>query len=111
MASWITGILRGREVFVPQEEADRRAKICLSCEFNMNIPGTCAACAERIARAVMIVGSRRTEFDDHLGACGLCSCALRVAVHVPLEAQHAGLSDEVKEDFRRVDYCWKREGL
>jgi hypothetical protein len=111
MATWITGILRGREVFVPQAEADRRARICLTCEFNMSIPGSCGACADRIARAITIIGSRKTEYDAALGACALCSCVLRVAVHVPLEAQHAGLSKELKEDFRKVDYCWKREGL
>lgn len=111
MAHWITGIIRGREVFVPQEEAEKRAEICVTCDFNMNIAGSCGACADRLARALAIIGSRRTRLDDKLGACGICSCALRVAVHVPLEAQHAGLSQELKEDFRRVDYCWKRVGL
>jgi hypothetical protein len=111
MAQWIAGIIRGREVFVPQEEAEKRAEICAGCEFNMNIAGSCGACADRLARALTIIGSRRTRLDDKLGACALCSCALRVAVHIPLEAQHAGLSQELKEDFRRVDYCWKREGL
>ena len=111
MASWIGGVLRGGEAFVSQDEADSRAAICITCEFNMNIAGSCGACADRIARALSIIGSRRTKYDDELGACGICSCALRVAVHVPLEAQHAGLSEELKEDFRKVDYCWKREGL
>jgi hypothetical protein len=111
MAKWIAGIMRGREVFVSQDEADSRAAICVTCEFNMNIAGSCGACADRIAKALAIIGSRRTKYDDQLGACGICSCALRVAVHVPLEAQHAGLSEELKEDFRKVDYCWKRVGL
>jgi hypothetical protein len=112
MANWIFGIFRGREIFVPQEEAEKRAEICASCDFNMNIAGSCGACADKLARALeMIGGNRHTRLDDKLGACALCSCALRVAVHIPLEAQHAGLSEELKEDFRRVDYCWKREGL
>ena len=111
MAVWIAGIVRGREVFVSQDEANSRAAICITCEFNMNIAGSCGACADRIARALSIIGSRRTKYDEELGACGICSCALRVAVHIPLEAQHAGLSEELKEDFRKVDYCWKRVGL
>ena len=112
MASWIAGIVRGREVFVSHDEANRRAEICLTCDFNMNIAGSCGACADRVARALSIIGSRHTKYDEQLGACGICSCALRVAVHVPLEAQHAGLSEELKEDFRKVSsYCWKAQGL
>ena len=59
------------------------------------------SCADKLARALTIIGSRRTRLDDKLGACAICSCALRVAVHVPLEAQQAGLSEELKEDFRQ----------
>ncbi len=111
MLTWITGMLKGREVFVPQKEAERRAAICMTCEFNAPIPSSCGACAQKIAQALTIVGGKKTPFDDKLGACALCSCALTVAVHIPLEAQQAGLSEELKEDFRKVDYCWKQEGL
>jgi hypothetical protein len=31
MAKWIAGIVRGREVFVSQDEADSRAAICVTC--------------------------------------------------------------------------------
>ena len=111
MVSWIGGMLMGREVFVPQKEAERRAAICMTCEFNAPLPGSCGACAQKIAQALTIIGSRKTEFDDSLGACALCSCALKVAVHMPLEAQQAGLSEDLKDEFRRVKYCWKNEGL
>lgn len=109
MAAWIAGIVRGREVFVSQDEANSRAAICITCEHNMELAGSCGACADRIARALSIIGSRRTKHDDQLGACGICSCALRVAVHIPLHAQRAGLSEDLKAEFRKIPYCWKRE--
>jgi hypothetical protein len=111
MASWIAGIIHGQGAFVSQEEADRRAAICAGCEFNANIGGSCGACVDRVARALRIIGGRKSQYDDKLEACAICSCALRVAVHIPLEAQQAGLSNELKEEFRRVGYCWKNEGL
>ena len=109
---WVAGILHGKEVFVSQEEAEKRAEICASCDLNVNIAGSCGACADRIARALAVIGSRRTKLDEKLGACSICSCALRAAVHVPIEPQIAGLSEELKEDFRKVSsYCWKAQGL
>lgn len=107
VGAWITGVMRGGEAFVSQDEANSRAATCLTCEFNVNIAGSCGACADRIARAFAIIGSRHTKYDDELGACAICSCALRVAVHIPLHAQRAGLSNELKEEFRKIPYCWK----
>ena len=75
MGSWIAGIMRGKEVFVSQDEADSRAAICSTCEFNVTISGSCGACADRIARALRIIGSRKTKYDDR--ARGLCCLFLR----------------------------------
>ena len=87
---WVAGILHGKEVFVSQEEAEKRAEICASCDLNVNIAGSCGACADRIARALAVIGSRRTKLDEKLGACSICSCALRAAVHVPIRASDRG---------------------
>jgi len=112
MASWIGGVLRGREVFVSQDEANSRAAICATCSFNVSISGSCGSCVDKVARALSIIGTRKTKYDDRLEACAICSCALKVAVHVPLEPQQAGLSEGLKEEFRKVgSYCWKASGL
>jgi len=55
-----------------------------------------------------ILGKRKTELDNSLGACLICSCSLKAAVHVPVDVQREGLSEELKNDFDEIKYCWKR---
>jgi hypothetical protein len=110
VAAWIGGAVLGRRVWVEQEEADRRAAICAQCDLNVAISGSCAACADQFGKVLAIVGSRKTALDKDLGACSLCGCLLRVAVHVPLEAQCAGVSQKLRDEFGAVPYCWKHCG-
>jgi hypothetical protein len=55
-----------------------------------------------------IIGNKKTERDKDLGACLVCSCSLKTAVHVPVDVQREGLTDEIKEDFDKIEHCWKR---
>jgi hypothetical protein len=108
MGAWVSG----GAGFVSPEEADRRAAICVTCPNNASMPGSCGGCADRILRGITrLIGRRKTQYDANLGSCSICSCSLAVAVWFPLEAQQAGLSDELKEEFKKVPFCWKREGL
>jgi hypothetical protein len=108
MGAWVSG----GAGFVPQEVADARAAICVTCPNNAANPGSCGGCADRILRGITrLIGRRRTRYDASLGSCAICSCSLAVAVHFPLEAQQAGLSEELREAFRAVPFCWKRDGL
>lgn len=65
--------------FATQEEADRRAAICVQCPFNI-FPdrGGFIKWSDDIAQAS--VGDRRSVHHDKLGNCGLCSCPLRPKV-------------------------------
>ena len=110
VGAWIGGAILGRKVWVDQEEADRRAAICVQCNLNVSVSGSCAACADKFAKVMAIVGSRKTRFDEDLGACSLCGCLLQVAVHVPLEAQCAGVSEKLRDEFKTVSWCWKQCG-
>ena len=111
ITSWVRGILSGGDPFVSQEEADRRAEICAGCPNNVNLGFSCGACADVLFQALGKVfrEPHATPYDNHLGGCAICSCALRVAVWVPLKAQRAGLSEELKAEFRAVPWCWKKE--
>ena len=114
IVGWLKGIAAGKDPFVSQEEANRRAAICAGCEYNANLGFSCGSCADFVFRMVGRVfhqNPRSTKFDSQLGGCSVCSCALKVAVHVPLEAQQAGLSEKLREEFRDVPWCWKKEGL
>jgi hypothetical protein len=55
-----------------------------------------------------IIGNRKTDKDNDLGACLVCSCSLKAAVHVPIDIQRAGLTEEIKGDFDKIKHCWKR---
>jgi hypothetical protein len=113
MASWMAGIAQGKPVFVAEEEAEKRAAICVTCPYNVpSFGASCGACADRLMRGLTrVIGRRQTRYDRSLGSCAICSCSLAAAVWFPLEAQQHGLSEELKEQFRTVSFCWKREGL
>lgn len=70
---------KGLSNFVDQEEADRRARICKDCPFNLP-PGR----TEKVADAIILArtGNRRTFHDPELLNCDACSCPIRLAVHL-----------------------------
>jgi len=104
--------LRDGRPMVEQEEAERRAAICVTCPYNQPLQHSCGACFSSMLKWISkIVGDRKTENDDKLGSCGICSCSLKPAVHFPLAAQQDNLSEDIKNDFRQIEYCWKRENL
>ena len=111
MANWMGGVAQGQPVFVADEEADRRAAICVTCPNNVtSFGGHCGSCADRVMRGLTrVIGRRKTQYDKSLGSCAICSCSLAAAVWFPLAAQRAGLSEELKGEFRKVEFCWKRD--
>ena len=111
MGSWTTGIAKGEDAFVSPEEAQRRAAICAGCEFNVAYGFSCGGCMDRLMRALTFIGRRETEFDQHLGSCAICSCALKAAVWLPLEVQQSGLNEQLRAEFRAVPHCWKKQNL
>jgi len=97
---------------VSQEEAERRALICRSCPNNGSLQFGCGACMSTVLQLLhAIIGKRKTSFDSELGACLVCSCSLKASVHVPTKVQQEGLPDSLKEEFKQIEWCWKREGL
>lgn len=93
-----------------QEVAESRASICSQCRFNLPSSQGCGSCMSNLLGGIeKLKGSRKTEKDDSLGACKICSCELKTAVWFPLKAQLFGISDEMKKEFKQIDYCWKRD--
>ena len=113
MASWLVRTAKGEAAVVSEQEANRRAAICVTCPNNVHsFGGSCGSCADRIMRALAhVVGKRSTPYDHNLGACAICSCSLAAAVHVPLEPQQVGLDEGLRIEFRAIPWCWKRENL
>lgn len=101
--------LNGRKT-VPQEEAERRAAICVACPRNLFYSKPCGGnCPELEEIVVGIVGGAKTSLDGKLEACSACGCVLRAAVWVPIPQ----LSSTEDADFieKAPETCWKRAGL
>lgn len=87
------------EFYVPQAEAERRARICANCP--MNLPGICPTCTSMLGNLMAKwLGGRSTPFDNFLSACGKCGCALKAKVHVSIKA----LALTQKHDY--PSNCW-----
>ena len=91
--------------FVPQEEAERRAKICVSCPFNVHVGG-CTACKA----SKFVVGElakKTTPYDARLRNCAICRCHLPAKVHVQKEILDSVTDDAVKQAY--PSHCWLHE--
>lgn len=95
---------------VSQEEADRRAEICIGCPFNVPVDDTaCWGCFNLTARIMRVIGNRRTRFDEGLKFCGLCGCSNVVSAFVPLSVLgKAHKLEEFPADIGNGAPCWKR---
>jgi hypothetical protein len=108
MKTWAQSTLSGKAAFVSQEEAEKRAAICANCPMNTTLQFSCGACMGAVITLLSsVLGNRKTEQDNELGACLVCSCSLKAAVHVPLDVQREGLSEQIKQDFEKIKHCWK----
>lgn len=90
--------------YVTQDEADRRADICIGCSLNQ-FPDRegFLVWSDRIALAT--IGDRKSRHHSELGNCAGCSCPLRTKVwyggEIKLEAKE-------KEVMSRANpQCWQ----
>lgn len=84
---------------VSQEEAERRAKICITCPFNVVVQG-CWGCSNILKKVVELVGNKQTSLDSALESCKVCGCVLRAKVWLPSDTEaNAGL------DYPA--HCWQ----
>jgi hypothetical protein len=110
MKTWAESTLSGKAAFVSREEAEKRAAICAACPMNTTLQFSCGACMGAVITLMSsIIGNRKTERDRELGACLVCSCSLKAAVHVPVDVQRDGLTDEINQEFDKITHCWKRK--
>jgi len=96
----------GVDVFVDQNEANRRAEICVRCYQNMTT-NFCAGCGvmQTITSMVSKVkGSRTTPLDSNLYTCGMCGCRNEAIVHVNKNILLSGEKSETTNS--RPDWCW-----
>ena len=95
---------------VEQSVAEERALTCSRCYMNMPIPG-CSACFGLLNIIAEVVGNKSTASDASLKQCAICKCSNRAQVFVTGEDLVKGVSPEQREQFSRVEFCWKRKLL
>ena len=98
--------MKGKDVFVPQEEANRRAEICARCYNNMttNFCAGCGAMQQITSLVAKVKGGRSTPLDSSLLTCGICGCRNEAIVHVDKKVLLSGEKPETTE--ARPDWCW-----
>lgn len=99
--SALSMVQAGGDMFVSQEEAERRAAICSECPNNAAIGG-CVGCNGVRALVSKVRGSRTTAQDSRLRQCTVCGCDNQVKVW---------LKDSVvdNEGLNFPDHCWAKK--
>lgn len=105
MAAWMTS-----SDTVPQEEAERRAVICSSCRYNVELGDvSCAGCYGLAGHILEIIGNRQTRMENNLRYCGNCHCSNRVQVFAPLAIlNRAHKLSGFPEDIGDGTPCWQK---
>lgn len=101
----------GGSKLVEQEEAERRASICVRCPQNSGYSRPCSTCHELADLVRSVTGGRRTSLDQKLWVCHCCGCSLQAAVWLTLEDQCKGVNDEQRKEFAYMassHNCWKQ---
>ena len=83
---FMSSIFKGSGALVPQEEANRRAKICANCPKNLH--GICTSCASNEFQDIFrwfVAKGRKTPYDSVLDTCSVCGCLLKAKVHIAIE--------------------------
>ncbi|MEI8280769.1 MAG: hypothetical protein WCG75_00045 [Armatimonadota bacterium] len=92
---------------VDQTEADRRARICSTCPFNVQ-PDGCLGCNSRLLKESITALTRagKTQYDSQLMSCKFCGCFINAMVWFPLSTLQK--FTDPKENSDLPDYCWKK---
>lgn len=89
--------------FVSQEEATRRARICVGCYNNLSVAG-CGACQQFGEMISGGLAQRSTPHDQALRVCAVCKCLNKAQVHIPLESLDA--KDSPEKQALYPSFCW-----
>jgi len=97
---------------VPSEEASRRAEICAGCKWN-NQGDWSSFFTRPVSEGIMRQLKVRSDIglstpnDKKLNVCEICSCPLKLKVHVPMETIREHVPKNVLEDLaQNASWCW-----
>ena|ERR1017187_1994802 len=89
---------------VEKELAQSRANVCLTCPKNVKDWPFLESVAEAIKQQVALKNhlQLRVSGEKQLHACQICSCVIKLKVHVPIEM----IKPDENERELYPDYCW-----
>lgn len=98
----------GRQL-VDDAEAKRRADICRGCNlYNVPFSRPCGGLCGDLATVMnSFTGVVNHSYEEGLNSCAVCGCMLSAAIWVPLSVQCGPLSQEMKDAFAKIPWCWK----
>lgn len=97
-----------KEIYVSEEEAEKRAEICAKCNFNVSV-NACMGChgmQTLLTQVAKVKGSRKTKWDHILKNCCKCKCRNEAIVHIRKDILLTGQSE--KDVLEYPVWCWKR---
>lgn len=92
---------------VDEAEANRRARICVTCPLNVHVSG-CAACHKIASILTGLVAKKVSQHDDQLKACAVCHCANRAQIWFPLDVLDSKNTPEKQAAL--PSFCWQKAG-
>jgi len=98
----ISDLFFGSQNIVSQEEADRRAEICVRCPHNV-FPDKKGFVAWSDSIALHSTDGKKSLYHEQLGNCGVCTCPLRAKV---FRKGPFRLSPEEWQEMNKVG-CWQ----
>jgi len=100
----LMNLFYGDKNIVSQNEADRRAEVCLNCPHN-TFPDKANFVKWADEMALLTIRNNKSKYHESLGNCDVCSCNMRAKVFF---GSRIVLSDEEKEKMQKVG-CWQLE--
>jgi len=88
--------------------AEKRAAVCVKCEWNQDVAG-CKGCAAPTLRtaAEALIGGKTTTVNESLRTCCLCGCWLRAKIWVPTEIlKDYTYKDQLERLEKWAPHCW-----
>jgi hypothetical protein len=77
---------------VPPAVSEGRAAVCVACEENVPLVG-CFGCANVLPTILEMIKGASTSHDASLNGCGVCGCALKAKIHLPIEVMANSLEE------------------
>jgi len=94
-------LVNSEEKFVSQEEAERRANICIRCPKNQDM-AECWGCSGIAGMIRSVKGSRSTSIDNNLKICDCCGCDLKTKIWIRKDILF-------RDDVDWPSFCWNRK--